>query len=224
MSLILREGYLIDEEAVYQPLVIEQEIDTLLAEFDTKLDKCLEKIREKCTPEQKECIALYKAQAIQLRDAVTQTDWFGNEDFLTKEILGCAIKSFDALLEGRQDDQNNKQLLILARDLGNQAKNQKIDAAACGFIAATALVCACVFAIPTVGISLLFLISVVHSGVAAALQTDNSLKSSDKQEKLSSFTETGKGFFSDAAEGKPSQDEAQQARAPWYRRFGGGGK
>ena len=193
----------IEEEAVYRPLNLDRAVEDLLQEFDTKLESCLDKIREKCTPEQKECIALYKTQAIQLRDAATKESFLKLEPsrHYDREILGRAIQNFDALLEGRQNDENNKQLLILARDLGKRAQSKKIETAIWGFVAVGTLVAACVLAIPTGGLSLLALMLTVETGVFAADEMQGSFQASDKQEKLTSFTETGKGFFPDASEG-----------------------
>ncbi len=197
---------IVPKEAVYQHLDLEKNTKGLLEEFDEKLNACLVKIRKSGTADQKECIKFFQEQANQLRAVLTepQASKFtrvinkagaSREIRIEDQMLGRAIKSFDALLEGRADEKNNEQLLILARDLSEQADAEKLEAELCRFLGAALLVFACVFAVPTCGISLLFLINVVHGGVGAVVQAKSSLVTSSKQEKLSSFSEAGQGFF-----------------------------
>ncbi len=45
---------------------------------------------------------------------------------------------------------------------------------------------------------------------------------SEKEEVMTSFTDAGKGFFSDATEGELDEPEKEAEKAPWHWPFGGG--
>lgn len=184
---------------IYERLSVEKSFHELTQEFDKKLSLCLDKIRENGIGTQIECVRFYEEKAKQLLDAVIDVSTERNT-----QILMRAIQSFDALLEERADEKNNEQMLILIRDLGQGAKEIKVISALFGFLAATSLVLACVFAIPTMGISLLGLICVLECGIGSYVLAKVGLSRSLEQDKLTSFVEAGQGFFSE--EGESSEE------------------
>ncbi|MCH9757322.1 MAG: hypothetical protein K0U37_09060 [Gammaproteobacteria bacterium] len=166
----------------------------LLEEFDDKLELVLEKIRKEGTKEQQACIALYQSRADELRATIkampSEYDWYG------VEMLARSIKTLDDGLKGIVDEENNQQSLLLARDLGREANCEAAAGAFFGFLAVTFTVIALVFAVPTAGISLLFLLELFPTGVGVGLGAYFSHQLSEAEDKVESFTDTSHGLFS----------------------------
>ena len=190
----------------------------LLSEFDDKLLLVLEKLREKGTEEQKEAIGLYKVQADELKAAASDMLDMRDNSFKGKEMLARSIQTLDDLLADRNNEENNEQSLVLARDIGKSANGNAAAAASFGFLGVTFVVLAVVLAVTLTPVALLFLIELVPCGAGVVLGTDLSLSAAEGKEAFTSFTETGKGFFSDTEEGgtpEKEQDDKQKGSSWW---------
>ena len=191
--------------------------------FDQKLVLVLDKMRQEGTSEQKEMIAFYEERAKQFLKVVSQKSLTDKGKFFSREMLGRSTQMFDDVLEGNDASENNEQCLLLIRDMDKEADSAAGAAAFFGFFAVTLLVTTIVLAATLTPIYLLFLMNIVHAGASSALIFSKSQGFSEQQEAMTSFTDAGKGFFSDAAEGEPLQ-EKESEKAPWYWPFGGGGE
>ncbi|MCH9757325.1 MAG: phage holin family protein [Gammaproteobacteria bacterium] len=193
----------------------------LLKEFDSQLLACVNKLHEVDNQKNPEAIAAYQEQAINLRRFIKESK--------NEQVLARAIQSFDDLLVGKIDDENNYQLLLLARRFEELAHTEGVSAnifafgaAVEAFLGVGCLVVALVLAIPTGGISLLFLIDTVVAGCAAGILLEerneileNKEKATSRKEKITSFAETSQGLFSsdsDHQEDTNNKDLEQQQR------------
>ncbi|MCH9757323.1 MAG: phage holin family protein [Gammaproteobacteria bacterium] len=167
----------------------------LLKEFDKKLELVLDKIKSEGTEEQQEYAVFYRRRADELR-TIVETFKSGGYVQYDREILGRSIQSFDDLLAGRVNEENNQQSLLLARDLGQDANLEAVGAAFIGLMALSFLVISLVFAIPSGGLSLLFLIDFVPYAAVAGFFAYESHEVSKTKEKATSFIDASHSMFS----------------------------
>ncbi|MCH9757324.1 MAG: hypothetical protein K0U37_09070 [Gammaproteobacteria bacterium] len=188
----------------------------LLRMFNTKLEQCLEKMRKEDGLGQEGCAALYEEQAIELRNFIYEADWSTRKEGelvgipWIREVLARSIQCFDDVLENKQNDDNSKQLLILARDVGKRARNEKVEAALYHFVSITTVVLAIAFVGPTSGASLFLLFGTLLAESKAIPATGKGIQFEKQHQQLSSFTEKGRGFFSSVPDQNVPQSKDEQ--------------
>ncbi len=187
----------------------------LLDEFDEKLEQALVKIRKTGKPEHRELIALYELRAKELSILAACSS---REH--SREILARSIQTFDDLLEGKDGSKNHEQCLLLARELGKDANSHAAASAFFGFLAVGFLVLSVVLAVAVNPTFLIFLIEEIACVPASVYFGMSSLEASEAKEALTSFTETGKGFFSGEVERDEPEKEAEKG-SWWSNLFGG---
>ncbi|MDF1677508.1 MAG: hypothetical protein P1U32_02300 [Legionellaceae bacterium] len=175
-----------------------------MKEFDDKLAKCLEKIRTKENLENRdEIAAMYQKSAVNFRELIKKN----NDDFL----LGLANQTFDNLLNEKSNDAVNEKFLKRVDYYRNDAKQERMGSILCSFIGVAAGIAALVFAIPTQGISLLFLLNVIHGGASGYTLAQDAANTSKEAEVYESFAKSNRGLFSsDYLTDKQPQDKVVQ--------------
>ncbi len=164
-------------------------MDISFKEFDDKLGKCLEKIREKKNLENAdEIAAIYQRSAVNFRELIKKN----NE----KSLLGLANQTFDNLLNEQSNDEVNEKFLKRVDSYGNEAMEDKVAAIMCSFLSVATLVAGLLFAIPTSGLSLICLIYTVEAGAFAYLGTQQAKKISEETKTYESFARSNQGLFS----------------------------
>ena len=194
-----------------------------LKEFDEKLALFLNKMRKECTEEQRELIALYEEKAKQFSKVCSQEVFSMEGSFFQQEMLARSVQMLDDVLEGKDASENNKQCLLLARDMDRSAESDAVAVAFFGFLAVAVTVTAVVLAVTVEPIFLIFLLIAAEAGLFSTLRLIDSQETLKVEEVMTSFTDAGKSFFSDAAESEVDEPKKEAEKSSWWWPFGGNG-
>ena len=166
--------------------------DQMIINFNAKVERSVvdlrdsEALQEMDPQVREEAVALYKQELLTLRDSIPAyvPDQSRRASDIVNisviQILARASLALDNLHDKKSNDENTKQLLLKARDLNNLATNMNRVVAISSFLTAIIVVSSLVFAIPTGGMSLMFLLCAIPTGTAAYLSfSDASTASSN---------------------------------------------
>ncbi len=212
------------------------EVDDFLKEFDEKLVLVLDKMRKKGSREQRELIKLYEDRAKQFSEVARQLPlFFSGTVFLNKmiklpdirffqrEMLARSIQTFDDFIEGNDASKNNEQCLLLARDMDENADLASVTGAFLGFAAVAMLVTAIVLATTVDPIFLIVLLYFTLPLMPTMEILNTIQKSEEGDEAMTSFTESGKSFFSNATEDEIDEPKKEAEKSSRWWPFGGDG-